>query len=155
MHGFSIGRNVICIHKILYIIQQLYKEELCARLWVKGFKVKVDQDKSSPYPKRARSLVLTNSWPQEAGDMILGLGDHFGIWAAQALPLGAAFPPLRPCWKAGQLAMFSRESKVWIFTYNVLILMLATNFFFPKKIGNNISTAMCWNQPSVSAGFYF
>ena len=87
--------------------------------------------------------------------MILGVGDHVGIWAAQALPLGAAFPPLRPCWKAGQLAMFSRESKVWIFTYNVLILMLATNFFFPKKIGNNISTAMCWNQPSVSAGFYF
>ena len=59
--------------------------------------------------------------------MILGLGDHFGIWAAQVLPLGAAFPPLRPCWKAGQLAMFSRESQVWIFMYNLLILMLATN----------------------------
>ena len=71
MHGFSIGRNVICIHKILYIIQQLYKEELCARLWVKGFKVKVDQDKSSLYLKRSRSLVLTNSRAQEAGDMIL------------------------------------------------------------------------------------
>ena len=65
--------------------------------------------------------------------MILGLGDHVGIWAAQALPLGAAFPPLRPCWKAGQLAMFSRESKVRIFMYNVLILMLETNFIFPKK----------------------
>ena len=71
MHGFSIGRNVIRIHKILYIIQQLYKEELCARLWVKGFKVKVDQDKSSLYLKRSRSLVLTNSRAQEAGDMIL------------------------------------------------------------------------------------
>ena len=90
-------------------IQQLYKEELCARLWAKGFKVKVDQDKSSLYLNRARSLVLTNSWPQEAVDMILGVGDHVGIWAAQALPLGAAFPPLHPCWKAGQLAMFSRE----------------------------------------------
>ena len=45
MHGFSIGRNVICIHKIFYIIQQLYKEEMCARFWVKGFKVKVDEDK--------------------------------------------------------------------------------------------------------------
>ena len=64
------GRNFICIHKIFYIIQQLYKEELCARFWVKGFKVKVDQDKSSLYLKRARSLVLTNSWPQEAGNMI-------------------------------------------------------------------------------------
>ena len=90
--------------------------------------------------------------------MILGLGDHVGIWAAQALPLGAAFPPLHPCWKAGQLAMFSRESEVWIFMYNLLILMLATNFFFffyQKNRGNKISTAMCWNQPSVSAVFCF
>ena len=34
----------------------------------------------------------------------------------------------------------------------------ATNFFFPKGVGNSgneISTAMCLNQPSVSAGFYF
>ena len=87
----------------------MYKEELCARFWVKGFKVKVDQDKSSLYLKRARSLVLTKSWPQEAGDMILGLGGHVGIWATQALSLGAAFSPLHPCWKAGKLAMFSRE----------------------------------------------
>ena len=64
--------------------------------------------------------------------MILRLGGHVGIWAAQALPLGAAFPPLHPCWEAGQLAMFSRESEVWIFMYNLLILMLAINFF-PKK----------------------
>ena len=110
----------------------MYKEELCAGFWVKGFKVKVDQDKSSLYLKRASSLVLTNSWAQEAGDMILGLGGHVEPWAAQALPLGAAFPPLHPCWKAGQLAMFSRESEVWIFMYNLLILMLATNFF-PQK----------------------
>ena len=92
--------------------------------------------------------------------MILGLGGHVGIWAAQALPLGAAFPPLHPCWKAGQLAMFSRESEVWIFMYNLLILMLATNLISttppPKKnSGNKISTAMCWNQPSVSAVFCF
>ena len=80
--------------------------------WVKGFKVKADQNKSSNYLKSTRSLVLTNSWPREAGDMILGLGGLVGIWAAQALPLGAAFPPLHPCWKAGQLAMFSRESEV-------------------------------------------
>ena len=65
--------------------------------------------------------------------MILGLGGHVGIWAAQALPLGATFPPLQSCWKAGQLAMFSRESEVWIFMYNLLILMLATNFIFLKK----------------------
>ena len=87
--------------------------------------------------------------------MILGLGGHVGIRAAQALSLGAAFPPLHPCWKAGQLAMFSRESEVWIFMYNLLILMLTINFFFLKNSGNEISTAMCWNQPSVSAGFYF
>ena len=43
----------------------------CVRFWVKGFKVKVDQNKSSLYFKRARSLAPTNSWPQEAGDMIL------------------------------------------------------------------------------------
>ena len=110
----------------------MYKEELCARLWVKSFKVKVDEDKSSLYLKKASSLVPTNSWLQEAGDMILGLGGHVEPWAAQALPLGAAFPPLHPCWKADQLAMFSRESEVWIFMYNLLILMLATNFF-PQK----------------------
>ena len=111
----------------------MYKEELCARLWVKGFKVKVDQDKSSLHLKRARSLVLTNSLPQEPGDMILGLGGHVGIWAAQALFLLGAFPSLHSCRKAGQLAMFLRESEVWIFMYNLLILMLATNFIFLKK----------------------
>ena len=78
-------------------IQQLYKEELCARFWVKGFEVKVDQDKSIVYLKRASSLVLTNSWPLEAVDMVIGLRGHVGIWAAQALPLGAAFPPLQRC----------------------------------------------------------
>ena len=45
MHAFSIGINVICIHKIFYIIQKTYKEELCAGFWVKGFKVKVDKTK--------------------------------------------------------------------------------------------------------------
>ena len=84
---------------------------MCARFWVKGFKVKVDQDKSGIYLKRARNLVLTSSWSPEAGDMILGLGGHAGIRAAQALPLGATFPPLHPCRKSGKLAMFSRESK--------------------------------------------
>ena len=86
--------------------------------------------------------------------MILGLGGHVEPWATQALPLGAAFPPLHPCWKSGQLAMFSKELEVWIFMYNLLILMLATKFF-RKNSGNKISTVMCWNQPSVSAGFYF
>ena len=71
---------------------------MCARFWAKGFKVKVDQDKSSLFLERSRSLVLTSSWPQEAEDMILGLGGHVGIWAAQALPLGVAFLPLLPCW---------------------------------------------------------
>ena len=65
--------------------------------------------------------------------MIIGLGRQVGPVEAQALPLGAAFPPLQPCWKACQLPMFSGESEVWIFMYNLLILMLATNFFFLKK----------------------
>ena len=118
---------------MFYIIQQTYKEELCARFWVKGFEVKVDQDNSTVYLKRASNLVLTNSWPPEAGNMIIGLGGHVGPLAAQALPLGAAFPPLHPCWKACQLPMFSGESEVWLFMYNLLILMLATNIFFPLK----------------------
>ena len=59
--------------------------------------------------------------------MILRLGGHVGIWAAQALSLGAAFPPLHSCWKAGQLPMFSREVRSWIFMYNGLILILPTN----------------------------
>ena len=73
--------------------------------------------------------------------MILGLGGHVEPWAAQTLPLGAAFPPLHPCWKASQLAMFSSESEVWIFMYNLLILMLATSssssffFFLEKTVG--------------------
>ena len=71
-------KNVIFLHKIFYIIQQTYKEELCAGFWVTGFKVKADQDKSSLYLKRASSLVLTNSWPQEARGMIVGLGGHAG-----------------------------------------------------------------------------
>ena len=64
--------------------------------------------------------------------MILGLGGHVEPWATQALSLEAAFPPLHPCWKAGQLAMFS---EVWIFMYNLLILTLATNFFPQKTVG--------------------
>ena len=87
------------------------------------------------YLKRARSLALSNSWPQDAGDMILGLGGLVGIQAAQALSLGAAFPLLHPYCKALQLAMFLRESEVWIFMYNLLILMLETFFFSSKKEG--------------------
>ena len=145
--GFNIGKNVIWIHKVFYIIQQMYKEELCAGFWVKGFKVKDDQDKSSLYLKRASSLVLTNSWPQEAREVIVWLGGHAGPW-----PLGAAFLQLQPCWKAGRLAMFSRESEVWIFMHNLLILILATNSPPPKKnSGNEISTTTCWNHPLVSS----
>ena len=66
LHGFSIERNVICIHKIFYIIQKTYKGEVCFGFWVKGFKVKVDQDKNSIYLQIAGSLVLTNSWPPVA-----------------------------------------------------------------------------------------
>ena len=43
--GFSIGKNVIFIHMIFYIIQQTYEAELYSGFWVKGFKVKVNQDK--------------------------------------------------------------------------------------------------------------
>ena len=38
------------------------------------------------------------------------------------LTSGSSLSPLHPCWKPGQLAMFSRKSEVWIFMYNVLIL---------------------------------
>ena len=75
--------------------------------------------------------------------MIPGLGGHVGPWAAQALPPGAAFPPLHSCWKATQLAMFSRESRVWIFMYNLLILMLVTNFPSPKKTVGMKSPQQC------------
>ena len=67
--------------------------------------------------------------------MILGLDGHVEPWAAQALPLGAAFPALHPCWKAGLLAMFSKAQEVWIFMYNLLTLMLATNFFPQRTVG--------------------
>ena len=56
----------------------MYKEELCAGFWVKSFKLKDDQDKSSLYLKRASSLVLTNSWPQEAREIIARVGGHAG-----------------------------------------------------------------------------
>ena len=69
----------------------MYKEELCASLWVKVFKFKVDENKSSLYLKRASSLVLTKSWPQEAGVMTLGQGGHVEPWATQALPLEQPF----------------------------------------------------------------
>ena len=88
--------------------------------------------------------------------MIQELGSHAGPWAELALPQGAAFPPLHPCWKAGQLAMFSGELEVWIFMYNLLILMLATILFFQKKYnGIQIDTKVCWIQPSGYACFYF
>ena len=51
---------------------------MCSGFWVKGFKVKVDQDKSSLYLKIGSSLGLTNSWSQEVREMILGLGCHVG-----------------------------------------------------------------------------
>ena len=87
--------------------------------------------------------------------MILGLGGYVEPWATQALSLGAAFPPLHPCWKAGQLPMFLRESEVWIFMYNLLILMLATNFIFPpKKVGTK-SPQRCAGISLQSAWFCF
>ena len=55
-----------------------HKEVVCSGFWVKGFKVKVDQDKSSLYLKIGSSLGLTNSWSQEVREMILGLGCHVG-----------------------------------------------------------------------------
>ena len=80
---------------------------------------------------------------------------HVEIWAAQALPLGAAFPPLHPCWEAGQLAMFSGESEVWIFMYNPLILMLATNFFFfPEKNVGTKSPQRCAGISLQSLQFF-
>ena len=59
----------------------------------------------------------------------------------ESRPVGHVFKRIRSC----------------IFMYNVLILILETKFFSKKKkktVGMK-STAMCWNQPSVSEGFYF
>ena len=55
-----------------------------------------------------------------------------------------------------QVGHVFKRIKVWIFMYNLLILMLATNFFSQKVYsGNEISTAIYCNQPSVFTGFYF
>ena len=106
---------------------------MCARFWVKGFKVKVDQDKSSLYLKISISLVLTSSWPQEAGDMILGLvamfksGQHrFCQWEQPFLHFTHAVKQASwPCFK---------ENQSLDFMYNLMISMLATIFlFFPRK----------------------
>ena len=75
----------------------MYKEELCASLWVKVFKFKVDENKSSLYLKRASSLVLTKSWSQEAGNMIPGVGGHVEPWATQAfLTTGSSLSSTSP-----------------------------------------------------------
>ena len=39
--------------------------------------------------------------------------------------------------------MFSRKSDVWIFMYSLLILILATNFFFHKKTVGTKSPQLC------------
>ena len=59
--------------------------------------------------------------------------------------------------KQGSWPCFQEKSEVWIFMYTILILILETKLKKKKKknSGNEISTAMCWNQPSVSAGFHF
>ena len=120
---------------------------MCSGFWVKGFKAKVDQDKSRLYLKIASSLVLTNSWPQEA----LGNTEPSQHSTGSSLSYTSTMLESRT---VGHV--FKRSQKLHM--YNVLILILATNFFFPKGVGNSgneISTAMCLNQPSVSAGFYF
>ena len=109
----------------------MYKEELCAGFWVKGFKVKVDQDKTSLYLKSASSLALKNSWPQEAREMILGLGGHVGPWAAQALPLEQPFLHFNHAGKQASWPCLQMMLEEWIFMYNLLILMLATNSHAP------------------------
>ena len=58
--------------------------------------------------------------------MILGLGGHVGIWAAQALPLEQPFLHFTHAGKKASWPCFQEN-------YNLLILILATNFFFPKK----------------------
>ena len=58
--------------------------------------------------------------------MILGLGGHVGIWAAQALPLEQPFLHFTHAGKKASWPCFQEN-------YTLLILILATNFFFPKK----------------------
>ena len=85
--------------------------------------------------------------------MILGLGGLVGIWEAQALSLGAAFPLLHPYCKVLQLAMFLRESEVWIFMYNLLILMLETFFFPVKKRERNLHSDVLESTFSLCSFF--
>ena len=144
MHGFSIGRNVICSHKIFYIIQQTYKEEVCARFWVKGFKVKVDQDKSSLYLKRASSLVLTRL--MSPGGRRYDTRTRWPCWTlgSTGLTTGGSLTSTSPMLESRPIGHVFKRIGTWIYMYNLLILMLETNFFSPKKkIGNEISTAMC------------
>ena len=102
----------------------------CVRFWVKGFKVKVDEEKSGLYLKRAGSLVLTvmasggrydtrTRWP------CLTLG-HTG------LTTGSSLSSTSPMLESRQVGHVFKRIKVWIFMYNLLILMFTTNFFFPE-----------------------
>ena len=74
-------------------------------------RIKEDEDTSGSYLQQASSLGQFSQIHGPGGKKkwIQGLGGHAKHWAAQALPLGAASPPLQPCWKAGQQAKFSRE----------------------------------------------
>ena len=102
----------------------MYKEIVCSGFWVKGFKVKVDQDKSILYLKIASSLVLPNSWPQEA----LGNTEPSQHSTGNSLSYTSTMLESRT---VGHV--FKRSQKLHM--YNVLILILATNFFFQRGWG--------------------
>ena len=144
-------RNVICIHKIFYIIQQTYKEVLCVGFWVIGFKVKVDQDKSSLYLNRASSLVLTNSWPQEAREMRVGVGGHAGPWAETGLTTASKLSSTSSMLESRPVGhVFNRNRRLDIYVQSTGFNV--SNFFFQKNQWE-------WNLhndvlESASVGFY-
>ena len=108
-----------------------------------------------------RSKLLLISWLQSPSTVVLEDNSRtsWPCWTlgSTGLTNGSSLSSTSTMLEGWPVVYVSRESEVWIFTYNLLILMIATNFFpgEKKNSGNTISTMMCWNQPSVSAGFYF
>ena len=106
--------------------------------------------------------------PQSSSHKLMDPGgkrnDNRTRWPSWILIPGRSLSYISTMLESRPVSHVSSESEVWIFVYHLLILTLATKIF-PQKTkqtnkqkknsGNEISTMMCWNQPSVSASFYF
>lgn len=84
--------------------------------------------------------------------MILGLGDHVEPWTTQAFTTGNSISSTFPYLESRLVGhVFQR--------INLDIYLQSTDFniennIFQENSGNEISTALCWKQRSVSAGFF-